>query len=73
MAYDEAVEAIEPVIKYSLAKYVDKGEDAWTQQPAAEAALGGTAGAGAPPNSAARHAWMHGCIQDRVLPIGRNL
>ena len=42
MAYDGA---FEPVIKYSLAKYVDKGEDAWTQQPAAEAALGGTAGA----------------------------
>eukprot|EP00208_Stichococcus_sp_RCC1054_P003755 CAMPEP_0206138556 /NCGR_PEP_ID=MMETSP1473-20131121/3407_1 /ASSEMBLY_ACC=CAM_ASM_001109 /TAXON_ID=1461547 /ORGANISM="Stichococcus sp, Strain RCC1054" /LENGTH=535 /DNA_ID=CAMNT_0053532023 /DNA_START=78 /DNA_END=1682 /DNA_ORIENTATION=- len=33
-------EALEPIIKYALAKYVDKGEDAWTQQPAAEATLG---------------------------------
>ena len=30
---------MDPVIKYSLAKYLDKGEDAWTQQPAADATL----------------------------------
>lgn len=38
-------EALEPIIKYALAKYVDKGEDAWTQQPAAEATLGDENGA----------------------------
>ena len=32
-------------IKYALGKYVDKGEDAWMQQPAAECSLLGAAGA----------------------------
>lgn len=35
----------DPTIKYSLAKYLDKGEDAWTQQPAATLALDGSQGA----------------------------
>lgn len=33
----------EPYIKYSLGKFVDKGEDAWMQQPAVVAPLPGEA------------------------------
>ncbi len=31
-------------IKYSLGKFLDKGEDAWAQQPSSECTLAGTAG-----------------------------
>lgn len=31
-------------IKYSLGKYLDKGEDAWAQQPSSECTLAGAAG-----------------------------
>ena len=33
----------EPYIKYSLGKFVDKGEDAWMQQPSVVAPLPGVA------------------------------
>jgi hypothetical protein len=37
-------EGLAPHIKYSLAKYVDKGEDAWTQQPELKCTLPGSEG-----------------------------
>lgn len=40
-----SAEELTPHIKYSLAKYVDKGEDAWVQQPGLDCALAGNAGA----------------------------
>lgn len=40
-----AAEELTPHVKYSLAKYVDKGEDAWVQQPGLECTLPGNAGA----------------------------
>lgn len=43
--YTMADEQLAPHVKYSLAKYVDKGEDAWVQQPALECTLAGASGA----------------------------
>lgn len=37
-------EHLAPYVKYSLAKYVDKGEDAWTQQPELSCTLPGRDG-----------------------------
>ena len=53
-------EHLAPHVKYSLAKYVDKGEDAWTQQPELSCTLPGSDGTAV--RSAQRHLmllWMH--------------